>query len=275
MTKRNLTINEIRLKSKYSEEKERFTKNSLWPYHVLRRTSYYLAWIFLRLGISANTITYLSLMIGSIGCMLLVSGTYKVTIIGALLVNLYAFLDAADGTMARCTNTCSKYGAFLDNVVDTTMSVFLFTCAGIGAFNFNYSEQWLNSVIILSNIDRNVFLFLGCWTSLCYIFPRFIGYTFQKTFTEKKFVGREDVLGEPSSFVNILALNFYNITGLVMPILLIAVLFNFLGIFVLLFALINTSAFIVSIILLLRKARASNGYGIPRARNDYNNGKRE
>ena len=221
--------------------------------------SYYLVWLFLRLGISANQITYLSLISGTIGCLLLTFGIYKVMIAGALLVNFYAFLDVADGNIARCTNTCSKYGAFLDNVVDTTMSVFLFTCAGIGAFNFNYSEQWLNSVLILSNIDRNVFLFLGCWTSLCYIFPRLIGYTFQKAFSEKKFVGREDVLGNPSSFINILIINFYSITGLVIPILLIAVIFKFLGVFVLLFALINTSAFVVSIILLLRKARASNG----------------
>ena len=195
-------------------------------------------------------------MIGTIGCMLLASGTYKVMIIGVLLVNFYAFLDAADGNMARCTNTCSKYGQFLDTVVDTTMSVFLFTCAGIGAFNFYYSEQWLNSVNILSNIDRNVFLFLGCWTSLCYIFPRLIGYTFQKTFSEKQVVGREDVLGDPSSFINIITSNLYNITGLVMPILLIAVIFRFLGIFVILFALINTSAFVFSIYKLLRKAKS-------------------
>ena len=257
MTKRNLTINEIRLKCKFSEEKERFTKNMVWAYYVLKRISYYPAWIFIRLGISANQVTYLSLISGTIGCLFLAFGTYKGMIIGALLVNLYALLDAVDGNMARCTNTCSKYGAFLDNVVDSTMSVFLFTCAGIGAFNFNYSEQWLNSVVlILSNIDRNIFLFLGSWASLCYIFPRLIGYTFQKTFTEKKFVGREDVLGDPSSFLNVVTSNFYNITGLVMPILLLAVIFKFLGIFVLLFALINTSAFVVSIILLLRKAKA-------------------
>ena len=257
LNRKNVTVEDIR--SKFPEEKKNFEKYNLWVRPVVRPSSYYLTWLFLRLGISANQITYLSLMIGTIGCMLLASGTYKVMIIGALLINFYDFLDSVDGNMARCTNTCSKYGAFLDGVVDSTMSVFLFTCAGIGAFNFNYSEQWLNSVNILSNVDRNVFLFLGCWTSLCYIYPRFIGYTFQKTFSEKKIVEREDVLGGSSSFVNIITSNFYNITGLVMPILLLAVIFNFLGIFVLLFALINTSAFVVSIILLLRKARASNG----------------
>ena len=257
MTKQNLTIREIRFKCKFSEEKERFTKNMLWAYYVLKRPSYYLVWVCLRLGISANQISYLSLISGTIGCMFLASGTYEVMIIGALLVNFYPFLDAADGNMARCTNTCSKYGAFLDNVVDSTMSVLLFTCAGIGAFNFYYSEQWLNSVNILSNIDRNIFLFLGCWTSLCYIFPRLIGYEFQKVFSQKQ-IGREDVLGNPSSFINIIGSNLYNITGLVMPILLFAVIFRFLGLFVLLFALINTSAFVVSIIQLLRKARASN-----------------
>ena len=257
LNRKNVTVEDIR--SKFPKEKKNFEKYNLWVRPVVRPSSYYLTWLFLRLGISANHITYLSLMIGTIGCMLLASGTYKVMIIGALLINFYDFLDSVDGNIARRTNTCSKYGAFLDGVVDTTMSVFVFTCAGIGAFNFNYSEQWLNSVNILGNIDRNVFLFLGSWASLCYIFPRLIGYIFQKTFSEKKFIGREDVLGEPSRFINIITSNLYNITGLVMPILLLAVIFNFLSVFVLLFALINTSAFVVSIIQLLRKARASNG----------------
>lgn len=256
--RKNISISEIRFKCKKSEEKERFLKNMIWA-HVLIRISYYPVWLFLRLGISANQVTYLSLLSGTIGCLFLAFGTYKGMIIGALLVNIYALLDNVDGSMARCTNSCSKYGAFLDGVVDTTMSVFVFTCAGIGAFNFYYSEQWLNSVNILSNIDRNVFLFLGCWTALCYIFPRLIGYTFQKTFSEKKFVGREDVLGSPSSFVNIIASNFYNITGLVMPILLIAVIFKLLGIFVILFALINTCAFIVLIYKLLKRAKSIEG----------------
>ena len=259
LNRKDVTVEDIR--SKFPEGKKDFEKYNLWVRPVVRPSSYYLTWLFLRLDISANQITYFSLMIGTIGCLLLASGTYKVMIIGALLINFYDFLDSVDGNIARCTNTCTKYGAFLDGVVDTTMSVFVFTSAGIGAFNFNfnYSGQWLNSVNILSNIDRNVFLFLGCWTSLCYIYPRFIGSLLQKTFSEKKFVEREDVLGSPSSFINIITSNLYNITGLVMPILLIAVIFNFLGVFVILFALINTSAFVVSIILLLRKARASNG----------------
>ena len=257
MKRKNISISEIRFKCKNSEEKEHFLKNMIWA-HVLIRISYYPVWLFLRLGISANQVTYLSLISGTIGCMFLAFGTYKGMIIGALLVNIYALLDNVDGNMARCTNSCSKYGEFVDDLAGVIISVLLFTCAGIGAFN--HLGPWLNSVIhnLNINIDKSVFLFLGSWASLCYIVPRFIGDEFQKVFSQKQ-TKREDIIGAPSSFINIITSNLYNITGLVMPILLLAVLFNFLGVFVLLFALINTSAFVVSIILLLRKARASNG----------------
>ena len=253
LNRKKLTVEDIR--SQFPKEKKNFEKYNLWVRPIIRPSSYYLTWLFLRLGISANNISYFSLIIGTIGCILLAFNTYKGMIIGALLINFYDLLDSVDGNMARCTNTCSKYGALLDNVVDTTMSVLLFSCAGIGVFN--HSEQWINlsSVFILTNIDKSVFLFLGCWSSLGYIFPRLLGCLFQKLFSENRFIGREDVLGAPSSFFNVLTVNFYNITGLVLPMLLLAVIFRLLGLFVILFALINTSAFIISVLLLIRKAR--------------------
>ena len=137
----------------------------------------------------------------------------------------------------------------------------MFISAGIGAFN--YPDLYLNTFIryfLAINIDKSVFLFLGCWASLFYIFPRFIGDVFVKAFSQEQSAFVDELKRDVStSIASKIRYNIYNITGLIMPILLIAVIFKFLGFFVFLFALINTSAFIVLIIQLLRKARASNG----------------
>lgn len=250
LKRKNITINDI--SSTFPEEKRTVERNNLFGYFVLRRISYYLTWLFIRLGISANEVTGISILIGCFGCILLAFGSYSGMIAGALILNIWALLEFVDGNVARATNSSSNYGAFIDDLNASIMSILLFTSAGIGAFN--------HSDLFAISIDKSVFLFLGCWASLFYIFPRFIGDAFVKAFSQEQRAFVNELKRDISmSILSKIRFNIYNITGLIMPILLIAVIFKFLGIFALLFALINTCAFIILIIQLLRKARASNG----------------
>ena len=257
--RKNITIGDIQ--SAYPEEKKSAGRCNLFGHFVLLRISYYLIWLFIRLGISANKVTGIAILIGCIGCILLAFGSYGGMIIGAIILNIWALLEYVDGSVARCTNSTSNYGAFIDDLNASTMGILLFISAGIAAFN--HHDLYLNSFIrysLVINIDKSVFLFLGCWASLFYIFPRFIGDVFVKAFSQEQSAFVDELKREISmSIASKIRFNIYNITGLIMPILLIAVIFKFLGVFVILFALINTSAFVVSIIQLLRKARASNG----------------
>lgn len=257
LKRENITIGDIR--STYPEEKRSAGRCNLFGHFVLLRISYYLTWLFIRLGVSANEVTGIAILIGCIGCILLAFGNYSGMIVGALILNIWALLEYVDGSVARCTNSTSNYGAFIDDLNASTMSILLFISAGIGAFN--HPDLYLNSFIryfLAINIDKSVFLFLGCWASLFYIFPRFIGDAFVKAFSRDRSAFVDELKRDISvSIASKVRYNIYNITGLIMPILLIAVIFNFLGFFVLFFALINTCAFIVLIIQLLRKARAS------------------
>lgn len=255
---KNITIGDIQ--SAYPEEKKSAGRCNLFGHFVLLRLSYYLTWLFIRLGISANKVTGISILIGCFGCILLAFGSYSSMIAGALILNIWALLEYVDGSVARCTGSTSNYGAFIDDLNASTMGILLFMSAGIGVFN--HPDIYLDSFIryfLAINIDKSVFLFVGCWASLFYIFPRFIGDAFVKAFSQEQSAFVDELKRDISmSVVSKIRFNIYNITGLVMPILLIAVIFNFLGFFVFLFALINTSAFIILIIQLLRKARASS-----------------
>ena len=259
LKRENITIDNIR--STFPEEKRTVERNNLFGHFVLRRISYYLTWLFIRLGISANEVTGISILIGCFGCILLAFGSYSGMIVGALILNIWALLEFVDGNVARATNSSSNYGAFIDALNASTMGILLFVSAGIAAFS--YPDPHLNSFIryfLAISIDKGVFLFFGCWASLFYIFPRFIGDAFVKAFSQEQRAFVDELKRDISmSIASKIRFNIYNITGLIMPILLIAVIFNFLGFFVLFFALINTCAFIVLISQLLRKARASNG----------------
>lgn len=75
-----------------------------------------IAKFLLRIGLSANSVT----VITGLSLVLIVLSTIPFGRFGyALLFSLpLVFGDALDGTMARLTNSTSKFGGFLDSVVD-------------------------------------------------------------------------------------------------------------------------------------------------------------
>lgn len=258
MAMRNVTIREI--KALYPPEHRRSEKNNPWGYYVLRKFSYYPAWLLLKVGVSsANKVSWSSMATGLAGCILLALGNYYLMIIGALLVNFWALLDYVDGHIARYNKSSSAYGAFTDALCDYIMSISVFICAGIGVFNYpDFFLELLNQSSLGLDINRNIFLFMGVWASLFYIFPRYLSDTFLKIFSKEgqsktATSFREDFLANSlymKAFHNLL-----NITGLVMPILLIAVVLRFLSLFVFLWAIVHTSAFLGLLILILKRAR--------------------
>lgn len=248
---KNITINDIR--STYPKEKGIAEKNNLFGHFVLRRISFYLTWLFVRLGISANKVTCVAIIIGCIGCILLAFGGYSGMVAGALILNIWALLEFVDGNVARATNSSSNFGAFIDNLNSYIMSATLFIGAGITAFR--HPDLLLNLLAI--NIDKSAFLFLGCWTSVFfYIFPRLISMEFMKLFSQSE----RDLVAEAKksllgSSLNKIRLTLVNITGAVTPLLLIAVIFHFVGYFLIFYSLMSTGGFIILIIKILRITR--------------------
>ncbi len=82
--------------------------------------------LFMKVGLTANSVTVLGLL-GSIGAGVLVALGYPLWAGVTLL--LMAPLDAVDGTMARLSGKCSKFGAFLDSFIDRYDELFVY--AGI------------------------------------------------------------------------------------------------------------------------------------------------
>ena len=257
-----MTISEIRRRDQehIKSSADINLKYNVWGRFVLRKASYYWVWLFLKLGLSANLVTGVGFLIGCAGCALIAIGSYIWMIVGASLVNLWALLDYADGQVARWNNSSSNYGRFLDNLADTGMAALLFVSLGVGVLN--QPDPYLGFIIraIFSiEPDRGLYLFLGAWASICYLYSLIIAYSFERLISPKlvDFVSQITIKGTTRSLVQILGFNLQNVTGIVMPVLLLAAIFEFSSIVLGLWAVIGTVACIFLGAQMIRRAKST------------------
>jgi len=68
-----------------------------------------------RLGVTPNALTVSGLLLQAINAWLLATGHLP---LAGLLILLFSAVDSLDGTLARLSGQTSRFGAFLDSVVD-------------------------------------------------------------------------------------------------------------------------------------------------------------
>lgn len=115
--------------------------------HFNRRISGVFTRLFLKLGISANTITFISMAIGLIAAAFVAKGGYAAGIIGALLLQLSAIVDCCDGEVARLTFTESSFGEQLDLMADNIVHTGIF--AGMAWSVAQASGPWASIALLL------------------------------------------------------------------------------------------------------------------------------
>jgi len=106
-TNNNITLNNS-LKSSDTEE--------WWDLHFNRPIGFFWAKCAMKIHVTPNMITILSIFIGAIGGFLFYYNDLKTNIIGMLLLVLANTLDSADGQLARLTNNKTQLGRILDGL---------------------------------------------------------------------------------------------------------------------------------------------------------------
>ncbi len=94
--------------------------------HFTRPIGLVIALTCRRLGITPNTITLFSYVIGAVGGMLFYFNDLKVNIIGIMLIMCANFCDSADGQLARLTKNCTLLGRALDGLADNVWFVCIY-----------------------------------------------------------------------------------------------------------------------------------------------------
>jgi len=212
------------LRSNESDDNMRY---NLWGRFVLKKLAYPVVWVLLKLGVSANTVTGFGFLVACSGCLLIATGSNAHMVVGVALVNVWALLDYADGQVARWNRTSGNYGRFFDNVCDISVAGLLFLCLGIGV---NHST------------GEYIYLILGAWCSICYLLTMVISYSFERLISPQLvgFVSSMRVRWLPANLVQTVGFNLQNVTGLIMPAILIGVVFGFLPGVLVLWSVIGT-----------------------------------
>lgn len=228
----NINIEQIR--AAYSEEKRRADRSEWLAYFVIRPLSFYISALFIRLGISANSVTWFSLAIVLLAGLMIGFGDLFQRLVGCVLLLVWLILDHVDGNIARFTGTQSAYGDFIDSIagylVLGTLPLFL----GLAAFFDHAGEQaaW-------------IYLLLGGIAAVTNIMPRLFYQKLQSyRLAEKGYKDLLDISSErtgnrfKSMLLNV-ANNILNPSGLLLVIVMSAVLLNVVGWFVAAYAGIN------------------------------------
>ena len=74
--------------------------------------------ILLKTGITPNQISVLSFFIGLSGASFFFVGEYFYLVLGAMLIHIHSVVDGCDGEVARLKLRQTKYGGWLDSVLD-------------------------------------------------------------------------------------------------------------------------------------------------------------
>jgi len=98
--------------------------------------------------ISANQVSYAVAAIGVVGCWLISRGDQPSMILGAALVFFGCVIDGCDGELSRLRLTSSRFGAWLDTVVDEATTTLLLVAFGLHTYA-HHPEPWLAASIPL------------------------------------------------------------------------------------------------------------------------------
>ena len=127
------------------------------------RASYPLAVLFNKMGCSPNFVTVLGGLFGIAGAVLFVFNNLICTIIGIVLVILYAILDCADGQVARMSHKGSLFGRCLDGAIDSFVYVAIYLALGFRIMqqNIPFTDVLWNGWIFLIIVPFGLFIHAG------------------------------------------------------------------------------------------------------------------
>ena len=166
---------------KESLPKDKNKVSSFWVRLWVRKFSYLVTWVCLRLNISANTVSVISAIDALLGCALLCVNNFVCMLIGVILINFWIVLDCVDGNIARVLKKDSRSGEFFDAVSGYVVCAFAFFSVGVAAY---HSSSWWGDY-------QYLFIIMGALASITDLYARLI---YQKyTFTEMSLAQKEGI----------------------------------------------------------------------------------
>ncbi len=233
----------------YPSKKEKENKETVWEHYFARKIAFLIVPLFLKTKISANQVSILAIIIGIIAAILIIKGDFWMILLGAILMQVWLIFDKTDGIVARYRKTTSKFGEFLEEFSGAVIVALFFSSIGVAASKFPgvlpFSLKFL----------PHLFIILGILTSFFVIFRHLVFRHFEAVFSKEK--GTKNVSLFTSGALATLykiAIKFLGIYSLAQPIFILAIIFNFLGLYTLVYFIIQGVAMLANLSFLVYKA---------------------
>ncbi len=107
--------------------------------NINRALSGYVTRFFLKARLHPNQITLLSALAGVFAFYVFSVGTKACSILGAIFFEAFYILDNCDGEVARARGLSTKFGSWLDTLVDYFVHILAFIGISIGAYRASTS----------------------------------------------------------------------------------------------------------------------------------------
>lgn len=158
-----VTIDEI--KKKCSDERY-FVYASLQD-RLFVPVAMYLVWLFVRIGVSGNAVSWLSALVAVLGAFLLTSSDSLVVLIGSFGYILWCLLDYVDGAVARFNGKGSVAGQYIDWIMHVIAHIAIIAGIAIGAMSS--VGAWIYPFAILGIVAAGLTYakFSMAWFAIC------------------------------------------------------------------------------------------------------------
>ncbi len=153
----NRTCQSVGSKAELKQVKKRMIKNLTKPTdgivsrNINRRVSTSISRWVTYLPVSPNQITLVTGLIAFIPCYFMYQGGYKNWLIGAATYQLASILDGVDGEIARLKMKSSKFGQWLDTMLDFVSMIAVLLCLVAGVHRVDQPEyiRWAGKLAII------------------------------------------------------------------------------------------------------------------------------
>lgn len=212
-----------------TKEKVEIDNLDIWVRLIIRPVSFLLTYFILKIKMTANQASFVSMMISFIGLACVVFNHDHGLLVAIVIFNFWIIFDAVDGNIARVTKTLSYQGTYVDAISGYLYLVILYVCLGLGVY---YQTSDIK------------YLVLGFITSIMTIFPRLV--------LQKK----ESMFGSDASDVSSkknygikekIALNIAGPAGLMNPLMLIAYFTGTLSKYLVFYSIVQTAVGMLTI----------------------------
>ena len=110
--------------------------------------------------VTPNHLSYFSFFLGMLAAVAYLGGSYPFFIIGGVLAQFSSIFDGADGQLARAKNMETRYGAYLDLLLDRFSDSIAYLGMVFGYFKYTGSLAWLIIGLVslgLYNLQINLY----------------------------------------------------------------------------------------------------------------------